>query len=177
MSLRKPGPAEYAGHFGEYIGQVPDGSLTDILNEQADRVRRLFGSVREEDGGYRYAPDKWSVKEVLGHIVDTETVMSYRMMRVARGDRTPLPGFDENDFVRGGEFGRLTIAALLEQFDAVRRATVLLVGSLPEKAWAREGTVSGHAITARALAYVIAGHERHHTRLLEERYGAVVAKA
>lgn len=175
MSLRRPEAAEYAAHFHVYIGLVPEGSLIDILNEQTERLQKLYGSIREADGDYRYAPEKWTVKEVLGHVIDTERIMSYRMLRVARGDRTPLPGFNEGDFVRGAEFGRLSIARLLEQFIAVRRATLELIESLPEHAWEREGEVAGYPATARALAYVIAGHERHHTQLLQERYGAVVA--
>lgn len=177
MSLSRPDAAEYAAHFTPYIGLVPDGSLPDLLREQAKLVKELFGAIREEDGDYRYAPDKWTVKEVLGHVIDTELVMTYRLMRVARGDRTPLPSFDENDFIRGGEFGRLSIADLLAHFGIVRQATLTLIESMPEKAWEREGSVAGHPVTARALAYIVAGHERHHTRLLEERYGAVIASA
>lgn len=176
MSLHKPEPAEHPGYFAAYIGLVPEGDLTELLDAQTEQVLRLYGSIREEDAGYRYGPDKWSVKQLLGHVADTERVMSYRMLCAARGDSSPLPGFDENEYVRGADFERQSLTSLLEGFVAVRRATLSLIASLPEQAWGRSAIVNGNAITARALAYVIAGHELHHGRILEERYAAVVGK-
>lgn len=176
MNLRKPELAEYPGHFAPYIGLVPEGDLPELLEGQTEHALRLYGSIREEDGLYRYAPEKWSVKQLLGHVTDTERIMSYRMLCAARGDASPLPGFDENDYVRHAAFERLSLTSLLEGFAAVRRATLSLIAVLPEEAWERKAVVNGHTVTARALAYVIAGHELHHGVVLQNRYAAVLSK-
>lgn len=175
MSLRKPERTEYPTRFASYIELVPQGDLTDVLNEQTERALQRFGAISEADGSYRYAPDKWSVKQLLGHVADTERIMTYRMLCAARGDASPLPGFDEKQYADAAGFERLTLAELLEGFALVRRATLSLIASLPDEAWERSGVVGGHAITARALAYVTAGHERHHGIVLRERYAAVLA--
>lgn len=176
MSLRKPDRSEHSASFAAYIDLVPEGDWTERLQEQTERTRQLFASIREEDGNYRYAPEKWTVKQLLGHIADTERIMSYRILRVARGDATPLPGFDENDYVREAGFERQSLADLLQSFLDVRRATLSLIGSIPESSWLHEGIANGGKVTARAVAYILAGHERHHIRVLEERYAAVIAK-
>ncbi|GAA3410425.1 DinB family protein [Paenibacillus hodogayensis] len=176
MSLRRPEKTEFGSYFARYTGLVPEGKLTEVLQGQTERMLALFGSLSEEDGSYRYAPDKWSVKQVLGHITDTERIMGYRMLCIARGDASPLPGFDENRYAEAGEFDRLPLADLLADFRVMRASTLSLIGSLPESGWDRSGTVSGNAMTSRALAYIIAGHALHHLNVLEERYDAVIGK-
>lgn len=173
--MRKPNATEYNPYYEPYIGIVTEGDLARFLQEQLQKATSLLGSISEEDGLYRYAPDKWSVKQLIGHITDTERVMSYRLLCVARGDVSMLPGFDESLYVRGANFEGRTMAELLESFAAVRRSTIALIRELQEDAWDRRGNANGSEITARALAYVIAGHALHHFRILQERYSAIKA--
>lgn len=168
--LEKPQAGEYATHFEPYIQKVPEGNLPSLLEKQVDEVIQRLGQITEEQGSYRYAEGKWSLKEVLGHISDTERIMSYRLLRIARGDTTPLPGFEENLFVSHAHADRQTVNALLQDFAAVRIATLSLIRQLDDEAWARIGTFSDHPGSARALAYIIAGHSIHHFDIIEERY-------
>lgn len=168
--LEKPQAGEYAAHFEPYIQKVPEGNLSSLLEKQVDEVIQRLGQITEEQGSYRYAEGKWSLKEVLGHISDTERIMSYRLLRIARGDTTPLPGFEENLFVTHAHADRQTVNALLQDFAAVRIATLSLIRQLDDEAWARIGTFSDHPGSARALAYIIAGHSIHHFNIIEERY-------
>ncbi|WP_410768103.1 DinB family protein [Fontibacillus sp. BL9] len=168
--LEKPQTGEYATHFETYIQKVPEGNLPSLLEKQVDEVIRLLGNLSEEDGAYRYAEGKWSLKEVLGHISDTERIMSYRLLRIARGDTTPLPGFEENLFVSHAHSDRLSVNELLQDFAAVRIATLSLIRQLDDEAWERIGTFSDNPGSARALAYIIAGHAIHHFAIIQERY-------
>jgi uncharacterized damage-inducible protein DinB len=130
----------------------------------------LLSGRDEADGEFRYAADKWSAKEVLGHVCDTERIFAYRAVRIARGDRTPIEGFEQDDYVRNGPFGQLPISEIIEDYIAVRRATLTLFRNLDEPAWTRRGTASDKEVTVRALAYMIAGHELHHRAILEQKY-------
>lgn len=168
--LKRPERDEYATYFDYYIGLVPEGSLLALLEQQGERTVEWYASLRSDQIDYRYAPEKWSVKEVLGHLVDTERIMSYRLLRIARGDQTPLIGFDENAFVAGAFFQQRELADLLEEYKAVRRSTLALVRGIATEAWERTGIANGNPLSARSLAYVIAGHEAHHCRILKERY-------
>jgi uncharacterized damage-inducible protein DinB len=138
---------------------------------------QLFAGRSERDGSFRYAPGKWTVKEVLGHITDTERIFSYRALRIARGDQTPLPGFEQDDYVRSGAFGDRTLAGLAEEFGAVRTASVSLLRSFNEEAWSRRGVASQKEVTVRALGFMIAGHQIHHRIILEERYLPAIPRA
>ena len=130
----------------------------------------LLRRIPEDRGDYRYGRGKWSVKEVLGHVIDAERIFTYRALRFARGDSKPLHSFDQELYVGTGAFGHRQIADLAEEFSHVRAATVLLFGTLDEDAWRRSGIASENPVTVRALAYITAGHELHHRRILEERY-------
>lgn len=167
----RPARGEYDEYYGTYVGKVPDGDVVDMLEQQVvatiDPLRSLDASRAE----HAYAPGKWTVKEVIGHITDAERVFTQRAFRFARGDQTPLPPFDENAYVPSGQFNRRTLDDLLDEFRAVRAATVALFRNLPEDAWTRTGTASGASASVRALAWITAGHELHHRGLLEERYG------
>jgi len=169
-SPSRPKPTEHHEYYLSYVSAVPEGNLLDILAGQIDRTSALLAAVPEARAGFRYAEGKWSIKEVIGHVADTERVFSYRALRIARGDTTPLPGFDENAWVPFGEFDRRTLADLAAELRAVRTATLALFGGFTAEAWPRMGTASGHPVSARALAYIVTGHERHHLRVLEERY-------
>jgi uncharacterized damage-inducible protein DinB len=130
----------------------------------------LLSGLSEEQGNFRYAPEKWSAKQVLGHVCDTERIFAYRALRIARGDATPMEGFEQDDYVKNGPFARHAIAEVIEDYIAVRRATISLLRSLEEAAWSRRGVANKNEVTVRAIAYTIAGHEAHHRRILEEKY-------
>jgi uncharacterized damage-inducible protein DinB len=166
-----PLPDEYAPYYAKYVGRVPAGDIVRTLEENAretDALLRSEGARALAD--HRYAEGKWSVKEVVGHLTDAERVFAYRMLRIARGDTTPLAGFDENAYTPAGEFDARTIDDLLEEFLAVRHATIRLVRGLPVDAWTRRGTASDNPVSVRALAFIIVGHEQHHRAILEQRY-------
>lgn len=168
--LKRPGKDEYAPYYETYISKVPDEDYEVFLKSQLDEILALFGNFDDEKGLYRYASGKWSLKEVLGHITDTERVMSYRMLRIARGDSTVLPGFDQDVFIANTSFDEVSIEVLLHDFKAVRKATLTLLQTIADSAWSRQGNVSTFDITARGLAYVIAGHAEHHVSVVQERY-------
>lgn len=168
--IPRPAADEYVPYYGTYISKVPDGDLCRLLADQLKDTLALIRSIPEARGTHRYAPGKWSIKEVFGHVCDAERIFSYRALRIARGDATPLPGFEQDDYVPAGGFDRRTLADLGEELSAVRQSTLQLFRHLDPAALARRGTASGHTITPRALAYVIAGHERHHIAGLKAHY-------
>jgi len=168
--IARPGTDEYAPYYGTYIGKVPDGDLRALLSSQLTETLALIRSIPESRGGHRYAPDKWSIKEVLGHLADSERIFSYRALRIGRGDSTPLPGFEQDDYVPTGRFDDRTLRDLADELGVVRQATIHLFAHLDEAALERRGTASGKTVSVRALAYIIAGHELHHVGILKTRY-------
>lgn len=168
--ISRPDEDEYAPYYGRYISRVPDGDLYAILVSQLADTLALIRSIPEQRGTHRYADGKWSIKEVIGHVSDCERIMSYRALRFARADETPLPGFEQNDYVPPGGFDRRTLQDLSEELAAVRQATLHLLRHLDPAALTRAGTASGNRVTVRALAYIIAGHERHHIEILKAKY-------
>jgi uncharacterized damage-inducible protein DinB len=166
----RPAPSEHAPYYGRYIARVPDGDIVDTLRTQLGATIGPLRALPESAGGRRYAEGKWSVREVINHMSDTERVFAYRGLRFARGDETALASFDENMFVANGSADRRTIAALCDEFEAVRAATVQLFESLSEEEWDRRGTASNAALSARAAAWICAGHELHHREILKTRY-------
>jgi len=170
-SVARPQAGEFAPYYQKYVDRVPAGDLLALLARQGDDTAALLATVKESDAGRRYAPDKWSIREVVGHVSDAERVFAYRALRFARGDEAPLQSFDEKAFVAGGGFERRTLADLVAELRAVRQATLALLRSLDDAAWARGGTASGNHVTVRALGHIIGGHEAHHVAILKERYG------
>src|SRR6266849_4153908 len=166
----RPQSGEYAPYYERYISLVPGSDVLAAFDDQRRQMLLLLSGRTEGDGDLRYAPDKWSLKEVLGHVNDTERIMSYRALRIARGDTTPIEGFEQDDYVRNGPFARRPLSDLIEDYIAVRRATVSLFRNLDGPAWTRRSTAAGNEVTVRALAYIIAGHELHHRRIIEEKY-------
>jgi hypothetical protein len=150
---------------------VPDGDLVVMLREQLMDTVALLQAVPKDREDFAYAPGEWTIKEVVGHMIDTERVMGYRALSIGRGDPANLPGFDENAWVPAANFSRRTLAELLEEFQIVRAATIHLAKSLDDAALMRRGEANSAAVTPRALFYIIAGHERHHVALFRERYG------
>jgi len=176
-SVKRPQPDEYASFFEKYVSLIQSDDIVGTLDAQRVQMVQLLGARGEREGNFRYAPDKWSVKEVIGHMSDSERIFSYRALRIARGDETPLPGFEQDDYIVTGGFGDRTLADLAAEFFAVRMATLMLVQSFTEDAWSRRGTASDHPVTVRAMAYVIAGHEMHHRKILDERYFPAIPRA
>jgi uncharacterized damage-inducible protein DinB len=175
--MKRPEATEYAEYYGNYISKVPGSDVLGILESQRVQMLQLFAGRTERDGSFRYAPGKWTVKEALGHITDTERIFAYRALRIGRGDQTPLPGFEQDDFVRNGGFAARTLADLAEEFGAVRSGSIALFRSFDEAAWSRRGVASQREVTVRALGFMIAGHQIHHRMILEERYFPAIPRA
>lgn len=169
-TIARPTSNEYAPYHAEYVGAVPDGDVLALFERQGQETLALLRSIGEQKSGYRYATGKWSVREVVGHIMDAERVFTYRALTFARGDATALPSFDENAWAAVSNADRRTMASLLDEFSALRTASAALFRSFGEAEFARHGTASGYRVTVRGLLYVTAGHERHHVRILRERY-------
>jgi hypothetical protein len=170
VTVGRPQAGEYAPYFERYIALVKGEDILAALDRQRRQTMMVLCSRDEADGDYRYAPGKWSAKELLGHVCDAERVFAYRALRIARGDATPLESFEQDDYVKNGPYAKCTLADVVEDFIAVRRATISLLRYLEEAAWTRRGVANGQEVTVRALAYIIAGHELHHRRILEEEY-------
>jgi hypothetical protein len=170
LNLKRPDATEYAPYYGKYVSLVADGDVVESLNRQLDESLALLGQIAEVQADFRYAPGKWSIKELVGHMIDTERIFSYRALRFARNDKTPLNGFEQDDYIRGASFDDYTLADLASEFAHVRRASLSLFKHLNEEAWNRTGTASDSHVSVRALAYIIAGHELHHMEILRSRY-------
>jgi uncharacterized damage-inducible protein DinB len=171
LTIPRPASDEAAPFYHGYIAEVNGENIVKQLTEQLEEVAGLFGSVDDTAALARYAPGKWSVKEVLGHLTDAERIFAYRLLRISRGDRTPLPGFDENAYVPAGRFDTRPLRSLMDEFRSVRLSTLAMMQGLPIEGWANRGEASGKPISARALAYIIAGHVSHHLGVLRDRYG------
>lgn len=170
FAVSRPQPGEYAPYYEKYIALVEGEDTLNTLEQQRRQTLLLLSGRDEEDGDFRYAPGKWSAKEVLGHVCDAERIFAYRALRFSRGDATPLASFEQDDYVRNGPFANRPIGDLVEEFIAVRRATISLLRNLDEAMWMRRGIASKNEVTVRGLAYIIAGHELHHRGILEEKY-------
>ena len=170
LTIARPEPGEYAPYYDRYISLVPGSDILATLDSQRRDTMTLLCGRDEADGDFRYAPGKWSAKEVLGHVCDTERIFAYRALRIARADQTPTEGFEQDDYVRNGPFAQAPLPELIEDYIAVRRATLTLFRNLDEPAWSRRGVANKNEVSVRALAYIIAGHELHHRRILEEKY-------
>lgn len=167
----RPNKDEYAEYYETYIRLVPDGNIVDTLSRQIEETLNLIGNIDEAKALFRYADGKWSIKEVIGHLVDSERMFAYRAMCFARDDSTPLPAFDQNEYVKNGNFDGRNLNELADEFRSLRQSNIALFGSFDDNTMAKWGTASGFRFTVRALVYIIAGHELHHRNILKERYG------
>jgi hypothetical protein len=167
----RPAEGEFAPYYSRYIDRVPEGSLLDLLEEQLPAVLDLLDGVDEEQAGHRYEPGKWSIREVIGHLADAERVFSYRALRIARGDQTPLASFEENDYVANGGFESRSLLSLVDEWATIRRSTQALFEGMDPARSTALGTASGNPVSVRALGYIMHGHVEHHLRILRERYG------
>ena len=166
-----PDPAEYAPANASYVGNVTEDDVVAALEAQTRETAALLARVDDEKAAYRYAPEKWSVKQIVGHITDGERVFGYRALAIARGDQASLPGFDENDYMRNADFDRRSLRELAEDYVAARQATLSMFRGFSDEAWQRRGTANNAGVTVRAIAHIVLGHERHHLKVLRERYG------
>jgi hypothetical protein len=172
LTIARPEPGEYTPYYDRYISLVQSDDILGTLDQQRRQTVLLLSGRSEADGNFRYAPEKWNAKELLGHVCDTERVFAYRALRIARADTTPMEGFEQDDYIRNGPFAHRQFCDLIEDYIAVRRATLTLFRNLDQAAWVRRGTANKNEVTVRALAYIIAGHELHHRGILEEKYFA-----
>lgn len=172
MSTRNDRPTadEHRPYFAKYIAMVPDGELHAILAEQATRMAPFYASIGEEQALTRYAPGKWSVKEVVGHLMDTERMFGFRAFAFSRGEQTPLPSFEQDDYVKAVNFDSKPWRAIVEEFAAVRAQTIALFRGMTPEMLQRRGTASGATLSARAAGYIIAGHEQYHVLAIHEQY-------
>jgi uncharacterized damage-inducible protein DinB len=170
MTQKRPLKGDYADYYEKYIALVPSGDFLEFLQEQRQDLLNLLSPLNEQQAEFRYGPDKWSIKEVVGHINDAERIFAYRLLRFSRGDQTPLASFEQDGYIKTGKFEARTLKELLDEFSAIRESTILLVRSMDAEAWLRRGVASQKEITTTALAFIIAGHVKHHRVILEERY-------
>ena len=171
MKLTDPDPEEYAPFYAGYVQRAQArGDVFATLSQQLAEIQTELGNLSDEQGLFRDAPGEWSIKEVMGHLNDVERVFSYRMLRVARNDLTPLPGFEQNDYVREAGFDRYTLQDLIQEFEHLRRANILAILNMSEESTVRRGNASGYTVSTRALIYMIVGHVDHHLESLREKY-------
>jgi hypothetical protein len=171
MSLSiRPTTDEYPPFYHGYVEKAAGTDLLEALHIAQDRFHDVLNSVTEAKAGFRYAPDKWSIKEVVQHVIDCERIFTYRALRFARKDTTALPGYEENDYAPASEADRHTLRALVHEHDVVRSSSLLMFQSLPPASLERSGISNGRHISVRALGWVIAGHSNHHATVISERY-------
>lgn len=176
-TIGKPHTTEYLPYYSRYVALVPDGDILTVLRKQMEETLALLGSIPEVRADFRYAPDKWSIKELVGHMIDSERIFAYRALRFARNDKTPLPGYEQDDYVSNASFGSCKLADLASEFESVRRSNLFLFRHLDGDAWMRKGLANDSEASVRALAHIIAGHELHHREILRNRYLSAIAGA
>jgi hypothetical protein len=168
--MSRPQQAEYDPYYQKYISLVPENEIIPALKNQIDELADLFKGVPEEKGTYTYADGKWTVKEVLSHLIDGERMFAYRAFRIARGDKTPIEGFEQDGYIENSYANLRTLAELMREFDLLREANLMFFSNLESSDWVRTGTANNVEISVRSLAWIMVGHIRHHVAILKERY-------
>lgn len=168
--IGRPKPDEYDGYYAGYVERARSRSVRAALTQQQQEVTALLGALGEEGAAFRYAPGKWSVKQVIGHVIDTERIFVYRALSIARGERQPLPSFDQDEYVEAADFDSRSVDSLLSEYRATRAATLELFAGFAAAAWETRGIANGVVFSVRAIAHIVAGHEAHHLEVLRERY-------
>ncbi len=166
----RPEESEYSPEGGGYVSLVNGDDIIRVVSAPRDAVAALISSMDEGMGNYAYAPGKWTIKEILLHIADSERIFAYRALCIARGDQAAFPGFEQNDYVPASGANDRSLADLLQEFHAVRASTIALFSGLPREAWLRRGNANGHSVTPRGIAFQLAGHELHHAAVLRSKY-------
>ena len=167
--MKRPDTTEYAPYYERYVSLVT-GDVANVLVSQTTRLQDMITAMPEEKGEFRYAEGKWSIKELLGHLIDGERMFSYRVLRISRGDETPIEGFEQDGYIENAHSNQRSFAEILEEFSLLRRANMILFKNLTDEDWSRLGTASGATVSVRALAFIMAGHIEHHLGILKERY-------
>ena len=168
--MSRPEANEYPEYYKDYISLVPDGDIVDLMKKQTDDIMDFFRSIPEDKGSYRYAPEKWSIKEILGHLTDMERIFGYRALRFARNDTAGLNGFDQNDYVPAGRFNNRTMTGIADEFFNLRRANTIMYKSFTDEDMLKSGTADGNAVNVRSIAYILVGHATHHLNVTKEKY-------
>jgi hypothetical protein len=168
--MNRPDKTEYDPYYEHYVSLVEDRDILDTLASQPTTLQDMFTAVPEDKGSFAYAEGKWSIKEVLGHLIDGERMFAYRMFRIARGDQTPIEGFEQDGYIENAHSNTRSFADLLEEFSLLRRANMIFLNNMAADAWSRIGTANNVQISVRALVYIMAGHIEHHLGILRERY-------
>lgn len=169
-TIDRPGETEYAPFYAGYVQSVPDGNVFEVLARQPDALRSRLAGLSAAQADFRPGPAEWSIKEVVGHLNDSERIFAYRALRISRGDPAPLAGFEQDDYIREANFGARTLPDLLEEFEFIRRANLLAFSGISQDASQRQGTASGYTVSVRALLYIMAGHVEHHLESLRRDY-------
>ena len=170
MTMGQPVETEYAPYYRGYVGHVTEEEILPVLRSQLDALDVLLGRVTPERETYRYAEGKWSIREIVGHLIDAERVFGYRAFCIARGETQNLPGFDQNDYMLSAPYDRIDLEDLLAELRLVRLSNIAMLRNLDNESWMRIGTANDNQVSVRALAFIIAGHARHHMSVLRERY-------
>ena len=170
IAIARPEASEFADYYTGYVGKVPGADIMSFLQQQLELAGALIRGIDEAKGAFRYAEGKWTVKELIGHIIDTERVFAYRALVFSRNDSTPLPGFDQEPWAQHANHANVPLAELAAEFESVRRATIYLFRHLDAAAWSRRGIGNNKQMTTRAAAFIIAGHTQHHLDILKSRY-------
>ena len=168
--MNRPTPTEYAPYYEGYISQVSESDIMPVLRSQMDELDVLLGRVEPEHETHRYAEGKWSIRQIVGHLIDGERVFGYRVFCIARGEQQNLPGFDQNDYMMTAPYDRIDLEDLLSELRLIRLGNIAMMRTLDEEAWSRAGNANSNQVTVRALAFIMAGHLRHHMNVLRERY-------
>ncbi len=173
--MTRPGPDEHGAFYKDYIGLVVGGDVFAALRSGLAEMLGILGGLSDDQARDHHPPYTWSIKDVVGHLIDCERINAYRALRIARGDATALPGFDESDYVKSSGSDARALADLIEEYELVRRCTLALLASLPDEAWDRRGRANDSPLSVRALAFIVAGHERHHALILRKRLAGAPA--
>lgn len=173
--IARPTETEYAPYYSGYVSLVPESDVIGVLESQPAELRRYRSAVTAARETFRYAPDKWSIRELVAHLADAERVFGYRAFCISRGEKSPLPGFDEKEYVTGSDAAERGLEELTQEFAAVRDANLACLRRLDRAQWERQGVANGSAVTVRALAFILGGHVRHHLGVLRSRYGVSAA--
>ena len=168
--MQRPKSNEHPSYYSRYIDLIKSEDILVVLENQNQEMHDLLSRIGEEAAVFRYAPGKWSIKEVIGHIIEVERIFAYRALRFARNDKTPLPGFEEDDYVKNANFDSRTLIDLADEFRSVRESTLAMFYGFEDEIYSREGTASGFKFTVRAIPFIIAGHELHHRQVILEKY-------
>ncbi|HEY0658563.1 MAG TPA: DinB family protein [Pyrinomonadaceae bacterium] len=166
----RPEKSEYAPYYETYVSLVNETDIVPTLQNQLIEMQNLLAEITEENGAHAYAEGKWTIKELVGHLIDGEKIFAYRALRISRADKTPMEGFEQNGYIENANFNSCRLADLAEEFTLLRRANILFFKSLTGEAWLRRGTASDAEVSVRALAYIMVGHVRHHANILRSRY-------